>query len=412
MHRLVTIPSLLSAVFVAVSAISKLWDLSYFDLQLASWRLFSEPAVRSLIVFTVPIVELAITALFLLVPTRRLLAASFLVGILLLFSLAYAIEAYGGPSPNCACFGIWARQFEFRTTVSFVLIRNGILIVPLICYIMLSSLRASWVPLSRGSVQGVALPGGAGSRERGFSLIEVLVVLAVIAVLVALAIPAIGYMRQRGRESVTLSNLRHHSTVFVSYAHDYRDTLPYFTVPLPGESSPIQIPGGNVFYTFYFEAYATWKFALSPGFYSGNPVHPTFRSPLQPAGAAQFFDYTYPCTFLADEHYWRSETRTFPPYQLRPVKLGDVAFPDVKVVISDEAAWNAPVKARSRSGAGGCIDGHAEFVSWGRMTPQYAIGDGVVSPFFDYTRHFGAYNAFLHTVGGASERDFRPPSKP
>ncbi|MGE3106957.1 MAG: type II secretion system protein [Phycisphaerales bacterium] len=66
-------------------------------------------------------------------------------------------------------------------------------------------------------------------RCRGFTLIEVLVVIAVIALLVAILLPALGEARQAGRKAVCQSNLHQFGIAYQNYASDFKDNMASFT---------------------------------------------------------------------------------------------------------------------------------------------------------------------------------------
>lgn len=65
------------------------------------------------------------------------------------------------------------------------------------------------------------------SLRRGFTLIDVLVSLAVIAVLIGLMLPALTAIRETGRKVVCSSNIRQIGLSTAMYADDYRGQLPY-----------------------------------------------------------------------------------------------------------------------------------------------------------------------------------------
>lgn len=61
--------------------------------------------------------------------------------------------------------------------------------------------------------------------RRGFSLIELLVVVAVIAMLVSILLPALRGARESARTTQCLSNLKQLSLAYTLYAHDFREQL-------------------------------------------------------------------------------------------------------------------------------------------------------------------------------------------
>lgn len=396
--------ALLAAFIIAASGVVKLWDLSLFELQLYTWKFFSHDVVRTLAVLLVPPLELIIGLLFLFAPGMRPRIALCIILMLGGYTCAYALEVHGGATPDCGCFDLLVRQLELRSGLFFLIVRNAALATPFMLFLglLVGRGRRSSAPAWWSS------PIRTRPSSRAFSFIELLVVMVVVSVLLALAIPSLRQVRWRGREAATLSNLRHHSTIALTYAQEHREILPYFTLPLPGPSSPIQFPDGRTVNVFYFDAYVTWKFALARGYYAGNLVHPSFVSPFRGEAQPLAVEYAYPCVFLAHQDYWQPASRTFPPEQLRPTRIGDVAHPSAKIVMCDEARWNVPRTTGERRAPGACIDGHGELIGESRMAPQYGNGDGTPAPFMDYTRHFASYEAFLHTLGGVSERDFYP----
>jgi len=66
----------------------------------------------------------------------------------------------------------------------------------------------------------------AGTPLRGFTLVELLVVIGIIAVLVGILLPALGRARERARRTNCLSNLRTLGQSMFMYANAHKDRLP------------------------------------------------------------------------------------------------------------------------------------------------------------------------------------------
>jgi prepilin-type N-terminal cleavage/methylation domain-containing protein/prepilin-type processing-associated H-X9-DG protein len=125
-------------------------------------------------------------------------------------------------------------------------------------------------------------------RGRGFTLLELLVVIAVIALLIAILLPSLSRARERARTAYCLSNLRQIGTGFYLYAADNND----YTTPRMIERGD---PGaGPPNYTLRPDGYtpaAYWSDQILIGQYVGSTnddnMHPEYvegtvarRSPL------------------------------------------------------------------------------------------------------------------------------------
>ncbi len=67
----------------------------------------------------------------------------------------------------------------------------------------------------------VVHPGSPSPQRRGFTLIEILVVISIISLLIALLLPALARVRRSERATACLSNLRQHGVAFNLYEIDY-----------------------------------------------------------------------------------------------------------------------------------------------------------------------------------------------
>src|SRR5262245_28652086 len=79
---------------------------------------------------------------------------------------------------------------------------------------------------------------------RGFSLIEVLVVIAIIAVLIGLLIPGLLGARRAGRRAVCESNLRQLMVAHGAYQNDFRGFLAALNGNAEDDYPDNNVPGG------------------------------------------------------------------------------------------------------------------------------------------------------------------------
>lgn len=77
-----------------------------------------------------------------------------------------------------------------------------------------------WVPLTPPAAVGQA-------QRQAFTLVELLVVIAVIAILAALLLPSLASAKEAGRRVACLSNLRQVSIAIHTYAQDHGGSIPF-----------------------------------------------------------------------------------------------------------------------------------------------------------------------------------------
>jgi prepilin-type N-terminal cleavage/methylation domain-containing protein/prepilin-type processing-associated H-X9-DG protein len=69
--------------------------------------------------------------------------------------------------------------------------------------------------------------GLAAGWQRGFTLVELLVVITIVAVLVGIALPVMGQVRAAAYKAACISNLRQIGVGIASYANDHERKIPY-----------------------------------------------------------------------------------------------------------------------------------------------------------------------------------------
>ncbi|PTX98168.1 hypothetical protein DB345_04845 [Spartobacteria bacterium LR76] len=81
-------------------------------------------------------------------------------------------------------------------------------------------------------------------KPRAFTLIELLIVVAIIGVLAVLLLPAMQNMLSRGNDGKTVSNLRQIGAALIAYASDHQQLLPaaHATIPYQTDQAADPLP--------------------------------------------------------------------------------------------------------------------------------------------------------------------------
>lgn len=268
------------------------------------------------------------------------------------------------------------------------------------------SRRPRFVPLGLASPRTPLSHGSAA-----FSLIELLVTIALVAVLVGLLLPSLSGVRRRGEDARSLANMRGHAAILNAYTSDWREMWPS---PLhPDALTVIRNEGRGLVLEVehYFFTHTIWNYALADMYYDGDPFHESFYPPRYPLGMGAatvrggVTPYHYACVFIAAPGYWRPETRTG-SQQWSPTFAHQVTFPSLKSLLVSFYPLAADLEIGRRSGgplstAAAAVDGSAAVWRLNLLLPGYPSGDGLQP----HGMHAGDFPPAMHTLGGVSGRD-------
>lgn len=376
------------AVFVLllISAASKLLDLTEFRDALRAWQILPTWS-QAVLVPAIPAVELSLSLLWFAGWQRRVVCGLTLI-LLVVFTAALVIERLFGTATRCACMGVLTNTIGLENGLTAPILRNIALLVPLLATMLRT--RVNTVRLS---------PPAAAT---GFTLVELLVSIAIVGLLIACTLWGLSTVRGASRSAVAASRLQQHGAVFTMYAGDFRDQFPYFVKPSrdPTYITPASSP--RPIEVLYFQSYHLWSAALADGYYSGQYHDGPFRSPFwrQPLTGdhtPQGNDFYYPCVFLAQPEFWNTSSREAMPNQLSSTRHATVLFPQRKVMIFHDVPYaNAVVAAV-------LVDGHAATFAESKVA-QDRIDDGGQTSLL-YGGHWGGGERWFHTWNGLKGSD-------
>jgi prepilin-type processing-associated H-X9-DG protein len=213
----------------------------------------------------------------------------------------------------------------------------------------------------------------ARARARGWTLVELLVVIALITALTALLLPVLARAREQAHRTACLSHLRQIGQAHLLYLQDWDDRFPGWYMPGPLRPEP-------------FGPYRFWTEYLQP--YLSSPV--VWHDPgavargTSPAGA-WLADYVL-LTWGPGEYGWPDVIYFRWPGP--PFSLEEVRRPSETVTLMDGWTTTRRVLSRASSHGGGTnvsfVDGHTRWVPEAEFWRVDTDGNGI------YWLHYGA----------------------
>lgn len=238
-------------------------------------------------------------------------------------------------------------------------------------------------------------------RTGGFTLVEILVSIAVVATLTAILLPAMGAFRRAAVDTTSLANLRSHAQILTVYANNSHDSAPFFADP--DATYSVVRGGGRTIVFEYFGSSEVWMYALADQYYEFSLLDGLgiFARPGPDSIA-----YQYSPSFIARPPFWNADTRGVG--QLGPTRLVNVRSPSSKAVFLEwDIARGLPIWVgteahRTANWGFAFVDGSARRHGASALVRPYPQGEGT-----EYGARFSYGIVGMHTLDGVLGRDVK-----
>jgi prepilin-type processing-associated H-X9-DG protein/prepilin-type N-terminal cleavage/methylation domain-containing protein len=218
-----------------------------------------------------------------------------------------------------------------------------------------------------------------GQRKVGFTLVELLVVLAVLTVLAALLLPVLARAREEARRVTCLSNLRQIGQAYLLYTQDWDQRLSHWYLPGP---TPPRVSSMFPFVTWpprdeSAGPVSVWTEYLQPYLRSTALLHDPSPSWGGPSPGIRLADYAL-CTWswggrgTAESPHW---CWAGPPMTLAAVRRPAETAHVMDGATTSQLSWRE--QGRHRNGTNvGFLDGHVRWLPDQEMARLDTNGHG------------------------------------
>jgi len=413
-----------AVVMLGVGGIAKLFDLPAFVGTLSAWR-FLPVWSHSIIAMLVPVCETALAGAWFL-SGRRDVVVWMALALYVTFSGALTVHYVVDKAETCGCLGKISLYYRSLDGFGSHMARNGLAIAALAGWVALNGRagrrdRRAGVPNHPEPAgplagppagppdRGTAPPAAAGPR--GFTLVEMLIVILVAGVIMSLTLPALFKTRVHSKTTISLNKLQQHASIMQLYCNDFKGLYPYFGDPAAGKVILKCRTLGIDETDRYFEAWNQWHIGMIDSYYTGVSLR-IFTSPFLPTPADSLptslirgSHYLQPCVFIADPDFFTRDKWELPPLQLRAVADSETLFPSDKALTASFDVSDRMRLSGDRTIHAAFCDGHARAVPPELAAVTFYRGDG---------RNYEALGGhpagimgppMTHTLGGVRGRD-------
>ena len=310
------------------------------------------------------------------------------------------IVVFNPKLPGCGCLSMASISKSAALDAGLGLVRNAALIA--LCVWCARALAAG------GRSAATTGSGAAGAAQplaasRGFTIIEILVVILVMGVVMSITLPHLARARETAKDTISMSTMRQVYAATIGYAAEHNETLPYLgNAGAPDE--PVRLNGSPTFEPYFRANAYFWARLIEDRVEAASEVFAWSPPPVQTLSNQLRTRYWLTCTAAAAPAYW---ARELPPTDLslfRATRITEIAAPARKGLIIDVAGGF--FRPGRRPGAAeipgaallcGVADGSARATQWAESA---TVERTVVRP-------FGAMPwPVMGTRGGLGGEDF------